>query len=137
MITAVDSSIIIDVLEPDPDHGPGSREALRRCLREGSMVACDVVWVEVATAFGHAQARALDALREIGIAYSPMSEEAALRAAECWYRFRKRSEAKDRIVADFLVGGHALVQADRLLTRDRGFYHACFSGLMILDPAKP
>ena len=80
MITAVDSPIVIDVLEPDPDHRPGSREVLRRWLRKGSMVACDVVWAEVATAFGHARARAVEALREIGIAYSPMNEEAALSA---------------------------------------------------------
>jgi hypothetical protein len=54
-----------------------------RRLRQGSVVACDVVWAEVATAFGHTQARAVEALREIGIACSPMNEEAALRAAEC------------------------------------------------------
>ncbi len=134
MITAVDSSIMIDILEPDPEHGPASREVLRRCLREGSIVACDVVWAEVATAFGHAQARTVDALREIGIAYSPMTEEAALRAAECWYRFRKRSGGKARIVADFLIGGHALVQADRLLTRDRGFYRDYFKPLKLVVP---
>jgi hypothetical protein len=28
----------------------------------------------------------------------------------------------DRIVADFLVGGHAIALSDRLLTRERGFY---------------
>ena len=134
MITAVDSSVIIDVLEPDPEYGPASREALRHCLREGSMAACDVVWAEVATAFGHAQAQAVAALREIGIAYSPMTEQSALRAAEYWHRFRKRSAGKDHIVADFLVGGHALVQADRLLTRDRGVYRDCFKPLKLVTP---
>ena len=64
MITAVDTSTIIDVLEPDPDHGPSSREALRRCLHEGSVVACDVLRDENAIAFGHAQAGALEALRK-------------------------------------------------------------------------
>jgi len=88
----------------------------------------------MATAFGHAQARAVAALREIGIVYSAMSEDAALRAVECWYRFRRRSEAKDRIVADFLIGGHALVRADRLLTRDRGFYRNYFKPLKLVAP---
>jgi predicted nucleic acid-binding protein len=134
MITALDSKVLIDILEPDPEHGPASREALRRCLREGSVVACEVVWAEVATVFGPAQNELVVALREIGIVYSPLNEKAALKAAECWFRYRKKIRSTGHIVADFLIGGHALVQADRLLTRGRGFYREYFKPLSLVDP---
>jgi len=39
------------------------------------------------------------------------------------------------MVADCLVGGHALIQADRLQTRDRGFYRSCFAELEVIDPS--
>jgi len=39
------------------------------------------------------------------------------------------------VAADFLIGAHALRQADRLLTRDHGFYRTCFNGLRVLDPS--
>lgn len=134
MITAIDTNILIDILEPDPSFGPASREALRRCLQEGSVVACEVVWAEVATAYSKKRNEAVDVLRGIGIQYSAMTLDAALESAKWWAAFREKSKVRDRIVADFLIGGHALVLCDRLLTRDRGFYRQYFKSLKVESP---
>lgn len=134
MITAVDTCILIDVLEADPRHGPASRDALRNCMKQGAIEACEVVWAEVATAYGRELGKLLEALEELGIGFSPMSKEAALHAARCWHAYRKAGGGRDRIVADFLIGGHAADACDRLLTRDRGFYRRYFKKLKLVVP---
>ncbi len=136
MITSVDTNVLVDVLEADPTFGEVSRAALKRCLREGSIVACDVVWAEVATIYAGAGKPLLAALDSIDLGYSPMDKSATLVAARQWHRFRRGGGGRDRIVADFLIGGHAQEQCDRLLTRDRGFYRKCFKGLKLLDPTR-
>jgi predicted nucleic acid-binding protein len=134
MITAVDTNILIDILEPDPVHGLRSKEALKKCLREGAVVACGVVWAEVATAYGQTPNELLEALRTMRIEFSETRMEAALKAARAWHLFRKQSGRRDRIAADFLIGGHATLQTDRLLTRDNGFFRSHFKGLKVMAP---
>jgi predicted nucleic acid-binding protein len=67
VITAVDTNILIDILEPDPVFGQASKQALRRCLREGSIIACEVVWAEVVTAYSSKKKQVVDILGRIGI----------------------------------------------------------------------
>jgi hypothetical protein len=38
MITAVDSNVLLDVFGADSTFGPPSRQVLRRCLAEGSLI---------------------------------------------------------------------------------------------------
>jgi len=134
VITAVDTNILIDILEPDPIHGLRSKEALKKCLREGAVVACDVVWAEVATAYGNNQSDLVEVLQVMRIGFSAMSMESALGAARSWHNYRRRGGGRDRIAADFLIGGHAAAHAERLLTRDLGFYRKYFKSVAVVSP---
>lgn len=135
MITAVDTNVLLDVFKPDPSFGPLSAAALRRCLAEGALVACEAVWAEVAGQFRDSRS-ATRALERLGVTFDPVDSETALVAGSAWRRYRAGGGERLRVVADFLIGAHADRRADRLLTRDRGFYRTYFRSLKVVDPAQ-
>lgn len=133
MVTAVDSNVIFDLLTGDPEFGLASKEALRFCAAEGQLVACEVVWAETR---GHFPSDPItqQMFGDWDVRFSPLSINAALEAGKAWKSYRQQGGQRTRVVADFMIGAHALCQADRLLTRDRGFYRSYFKHLSILDP---
>jgi len=138
MRTAVDSSVLLDVLTSDPQFGLPSREALRRAYDAGALVACDVVWSEVRAHFPD-EATFRSTLATLGVIFESMRPEAAELAGEAWREYClaiRRKRDRDRMVADFLIGAHATLQADALLCRDRGFFRSHFEGLRVIDPTE-
>lgn len=136
MITAIDTSVLLDVFKADPTFGLRSKELLRRCIREGCLIACEVVFAEVGGAFTNGE-KAREAMQLLGVEYEPICLEAAAIAGEAFRAYHLRGGKRERVVADFLVASHALHHADRLLTRDRGFHRTYFSTLRVLDPSAP
>lgn len=134
MITAVDTSVLIDIVTADVRFGAASAAALRRALAEGAVIACDAVWAETAGWFEGDEGPSL--LRRLRIDFSPIDEAAASLAGRAWRAYRVAGGPRARLVADFLVGAHATTQADRLLTRDRGFHRRYFDSLTLLDPTQ-
>jgi hypothetical protein len=134
VITAVDSSVLLDVLTDAPTRVAASLEALRRALRSGPLVACPVVWAEVRAFFGDA-GRMSEAFAGTAIAFDPFDRETAELAGAIWQLYRRQGGKRTRLVPDFLVGAHAQVRARRLLTRDRGFFRRYFDALEVIEPA--
>lgn len=125
MITAVDTNVLLDIFVADDRFGQTSRSRLVSAYRNGAVIASEIVYAELAPAFGDRSL--LDrALGEAHVQISPISADIAWEAGMRWMRYRQGGGPRTRILADFLIGAHALVAADSFLTRDRGFYETYF-----------
>lgn len=133
MITAVDTSVLLDIFGADARFGRASAVAFRKCLSDGAIMACEIVWSETAAAFPD-ERRFVQAMDTLGVTFSTLGRDAALKVGTAWRKYRANGGKRTRVAADFLIGAHALTQCDRLLTRDRGFYRSYFSGLKVLEP---
>jgi predicted nucleic acid-binding protein len=131
-VIATDSSVLIDLIGGG-DDSLAAAEAVRAALHAGPMVLCEVALAELCTSL-KGGAEVLQHLEEVGITYSAMEPKSALRAGEMQRRYRQRGGNRSRTVADFLIGAHAMMQCDALITRDAGFYRDYFKGLKVIVP---
>lgn len=129
---AIDSSVLIDLLADGP-QADAAEACLRQCLGVGPVVVCDVALAEVCSALRDGS-EALSVLEEMSIRYSPLEAKSALRAGEMQRRYRQRGAAQARAAPDFLIGAHALLQCNGLITRDDVFYRDYFKGLKLIVP---
>lgn len=129
---AVDSSVIVELLA-DSEHADAAESALREALARGPVVVCDVVVAEICSALQEGD-QAMQALEDMGISYSPVEQKSALRAGEMQRRYRSKTGGRTRTAQDFIVGAHALLQCNALITRDAAFFRDYFKGLKVIVP---
>src|SRR5215468_8011070 len=133
MLTAVDSSVLLDVLTDSAAHANSSEDALREAACEGGLIICECVLAEIRPAF--ASIGQIDQfLADWELRFVPSSRESALLAGEIFSAYFRRTRKQSGIIVDFLIGAHAKVHADRLLARDRGYLRDYFSSLKLFIP---
>ncbi len=135
---ALDTNVLIDLLGDDP-CADAAESCVRDALMLGPVVVCDVVVSEITAGLGHGT-EIMEVVEEMGVRYLPVERRAAIRAGEMQRRFNQRRQKSSapqqapRTVPDFLVGAHALLQCDGLITRDAGFFRDYFKGLKVILP---
>ena len=137
MRTALDTNIISAVWS---GSAPSAQVAgmLAKAANEGALVICAPVYVEL-LAYPNATGQYLDrflAGTRIEVDFlidERVWRETAQRYAAYARRRRKSGggEAK-RLLADFLIGAHAFLQADRLFTLDRDRFTGDFPNLRLI-----
>jgi predicted nucleic acid-binding protein len=132
MRTAVDTSVLLDLLSPDEAAAERSDVALQGAASVGELIVCDLVLAELGPALGGRSVG--EFARDWQLRYTPCTLEVAELAARHFAEYLARGGKRGRVVADFLIGAHAKLLADRLLTADSGFRRDYFADLPLIAP---
>ena len=137
MTTAIDTNVIVALWDAEDSLHRVARAALDKAFNEGALVISGAAYAELMAAPGRSETFVDRFCEETGIAVEWEIGERAWRAAGAAFqgytarrRKQKGAEAR-RILADFLIGAHALVNGYKLLTLDAGVYQASFPRLGI------
>lgn len=155
MITALDTNILLDVLIPDEVHFQKSKKLLDEHFEKGQLIICELVYAELASQFpAEKDIRAF--LADTGIKLVHPNEKALYIAGKRWEHYgknrghklqcthcgnrmtitclkcRQNVYSRQHMISDFVIAAHAVVHAEALLSRDRGFYRAYFRDLKVV-----
>ncbi len=133
MKSAVDSSIILDILLDDPKHAGKSMDLLEHHLLHGPVIICPVAYCESAASL-YPPVKFSKIARQMGLVYNDFDHDICTLAAQMWRDYRFQGGPRQRVLADFLIGAHAIRRADCLISRDRGFFRGYFQGLEVASP---
>lgn len=129
----VDTNVLVDVLENDPQWADWSIGQLRAQAKIRRLAINPIIYAELSLAFSTVEA--LDqVLDDLGLVMVEMPRPALFLAGKAFVRYRRQGGTKTNVLGDFFIGAHAAVAGHPVLTRDTGRYTAYFPSVMLIAP---
>jgi predicted nucleic acid-binding protein len=129
----VDTNVLVDVLENDPDWADWSVAQLRAQAQIHRLVINPVIYAELSLAFGTVEA--LDeALAALQMPMIEIPKPALFLAGKAFVKYRRQGGTKTSVLADFFIGAHAAVAGMPVLTRDVRRYAGYFPSVELIAP---
>jgi len=138
MTTAIDTNVIVALWDRDTRLNSAAQSALDAALGRGGLIIAAPVFAELIACPGRDQAFLDMFFQDASIAIDWNLDEATWRTAGRAfqaYAARRRGHGEPgprRILADFVIGAHAMQKGYCLLTLDDRLYQTAFPGLKIV-----
>lgn len=129
----VDTNVLVDVLEDDPEWADWSISQLRAQSKVHPLAINPVIYAELSLTFSTVEA--LDkTLEGLDLALMELPRPALFLAGKAFVHYRRQGGKKSNVLADFFIGAHAAVLKCPLLTRDARRYQTYFPSVVLITP---
>ena len=132
----VDTNVLIDVLEDDPQWAEWSVAQLRAHSKIHELGINAIVYAELSLAFERLE-ELDDAVMRLGLRLLEIPRPALFLAGRAFLTYRKAGGPRSNVLADFFIGAHAAVAGVAILTRDARRYTTYFPAVKLLLPVTP
>lgn len=130
----VDTNILVDVLQNDPQWADWSIAQLRAQAKLHALAINPVIYAEMSLSFSTLEA--LDeVVKTMELELREIPRPALFQAAKAYALYRRRGGNKGQVLPDFFIGAHAAVEGWPLLTRDASRFKTYFPTLEVIAPA--
>ena len=129
----VDTNVLIDVLQNDPQWAGWSIAQLRAQAAIHELAINPVVYAEMSLSFSTLEAlNRVIATMQLSLREIPLP--ALFLAGKAFAQYRRRGGGRAQVLPDFFIGAHAAVAGWPLLTRDASRFRTYFPGLDVIAP---
>jgi hypothetical protein len=129
----VDTNVLLDVLQDDPQGAEWSVSQLRAQSQVHGLAINDVIYAELSLSFASVQA--LDTVvARLRLQVAALPRPALFLAGKAFLQYRRRGGTKAQVLPDFFIGAQAAVNGWPLLTRDATRYRSYFPTVELLMP---